>query len=81
MFDTPEAAFLEETVSDRLPTATHSAWLRTTPGDLVKQVHQKFFAANGRLIMLSDVPYPRDRYDAFMFRMALDPEARTPNRK
>lgn len=71
---TSEAAVLEETVADRLPTATHAEWLRTTSGDLVKQVHQRYFTANGRLIMLSDTSYPRDRYDAFMFRMVLNPE-------
>jgi len=72
--DISGADFLEETVSDRLPSPTHSEWLRTTPGDLVKCVHQRFIAASGRLIMLSDVSYPRDRYDAFMFRMALRPQ-------
>ncbi|MFC0528196.1 GntR family transcriptional regulator [Phytohabitans kaempferiae] len=72
--DISEAAFLEETISDRLPTEVHSAWLRTTPGDLVKHVHQRFVAADGHLVMLSDVSYPRDRYDAFMFRMTLDVE-------
>jgi GntR family transcriptional regulator len=74
-----EAVFLEETVSDRLPPETHSAWLRTTPGDLVKQVHQRFIAADGRLIMQSDVSYPRDRYDGFMFRMTLEPRASVSN--
>lgn len=73
--DVSEAAVLEETVSDRLPAQAHSAWLRTTPGDLVKQVQQRFIMADGRLIMLSEVSYPRDRYDAFMFRMALDVES------
>jgi len=73
--DSSAATVLEETVADRLPSPTHAAWLGTTPGDLVKQVHQRFFTANGRLIMVSDVSYPRDRYDAFMFRMALSPDA------
>jgi GntR family transcriptional regulator len=70
------AAFLEETVSDRLPTASHAEWLRTTPGDLVKHVHQRFIADDGRLVMLSNVSYPRDRYDGFMFRMRIDVEGR-----
>ncbi len=69
--DISGAAFLEETISDQLPTATHAAWLRIIPGDLVKTVHQRFLSADNRLIMISDVSYPRDRYDAFVFRMAL----------
>ncbi|NIL59984.1 GntR family transcriptional regulator, partial [Salinispora arenicola] len=72
VLDISRAVFLEETVADRLPAETHSEWLRTTPGELVKQVHQRFIDADGRLIMLSDVSYPRDRYDSFMFRMRLD---------
>ncbi|MET8049805.1 GntR family transcriptional regulator [Streptosporangium sp. NPDC005286] len=69
--DVSGAAFLEETISDQLPTAPHAEWLRTTPGDLVKTVHQQFLSADDRVIMISDVSYPRDRYDAFVFRMAL----------
>lgn len=69
--DVLDAAILEETISDRLPTENHSAWLRTTPGDLVKQVHQRFIGTDGRLLMLSDISYPRDRYDSFLFRMRL----------
>ncbi|MER6825021.1 UTRA domain-containing protein [Streptosporangium sp. NPDC000563] len=65
------AVFLEETISDQLPTAPHAEWLRTPPGDLVKTIHQQFLSANDRVIMISDVSYPRDRYDAFVFRMAL----------
>lgn len=69
--DISGAAFLEETISDQLPTATHASWLRTTPGDLVKTVHQRFLSADNRTLMISDLSYPRDRYDAFVFRMAL----------
>ncbi|WP_329087954.1 GntR family transcriptional regulator [Streptosporangium sp. NBC_01469] len=69
--DVSGADFLEETISDQLPTAPHAEWLRTPPGDLVKTVHQRFLSANDRIIMISDVSYPRDRYDAFVFRMAL----------
>lgn len=68
-----DAIELEETVADRLPTPSHAEWLRTTPGDLVKTVHQRFFAADGRLLMVSDVSYPQGRYDAFLFRMSLRP--------
>jgi len=66
---------LEETIADRLPAPAHAEWLRTTPGDLVKTVHQRFFAADGRLIMWSDISYPQGRYDAFLFRMALRPKS------
>ena len=61
----------EEKLADRLPAPSHAEWLSTTPGDLVKTVHQKFWDADGRLIMVSDISYPMDRYDAFVFRMAL----------
>ena len=66
-----EAAYLEETISDQLPAEAHAEWLRTTPGDLVKTVHQRFLSPDDRIIMLSDISYPRDRYDAFVFRMSL----------
>lgn len=66
-----DAKILEETLTDQLPTSTHAEWLRTTPGDLVKAVHQQFLTADGRVIMVSDVSYPQDRYDAFVFRMTL----------
>ncbi|WP_103348686.1 GntR family transcriptional regulator [Amycolatopsis sp. CA-128772] len=66
------AKFLEETIADRLPTPSHAEWLRATPGDLVKTVHQKFSAADGRVLMVSDISYPRDRYESFVFRMVLD---------
>ena len=72
--DATNATHLEETLADRMPTPTHAEWLRAAPGDLVKAVHQRFFAADGRLIMMSDVSYPRDRYAAFLFRMVLRPE-------
>ena len=73
--DASGATALEETIADRLPPPVHAQWLRTRPGELVKTVHQRFFAADGRLVMLSDVSYPRDRYDAFTFRMTLRPAA------
>jgi len=72
---TAGAAVLEETLTDQLPTATHADWLRTPPGDLVKTVHQEFSTADGRIIMISDVSYPQDRYDAFVFRMNLTPDS------
>lgn len=69
--DISDATFLEETLADRLPSPTHAEWLRTTPGDLVKTVHQQFLTADRRTIMVSDVSYPRDRYDEYVFRMRL----------
>lgn len=69
--DTTAAAFLEETIADRLPAQAHAAWLATPPGELVKTVHQRFLDADGRVLMISDVSYPLNRYDAFVFRMAL----------
>lgn len=72
---TDGATILEETLSDQLPTSTHAEWLRTTPGDLVKAVHQKFFTADDRVIMVSDVSYAHDRYDAFVFRMKISPDS------
>ena len=69
--DISGAAFLEETISDQLPRAVHADWLRTTPGDLVKTVNQRFLSAENRIIMISNVSYPLDRYEAFLFRMAL----------
>jgi GntR family transcriptional regulator len=68
---TASAAVLEETLADQPPTPTHAEWLHTAPGDLVKTVHQEFSTADGRVIMISDVSYPQDRYDAFVFRMNL----------
>ena len=76
--DTSEAAFLEETIADRLPTPAHAAWLRTDPGDLVKQVRQRFTTADGRVIMVCQRPLIAvTRYDAFRFRMALNSDAVT----
>jgi len=69
--DVSNAEFLEETLADRLPTPAHAAWLRTTPGDLVKTVRQRFMTGDRRTIMVSDISYPRDRYDEYVFRMRL----------
>lgn len=66
-----DATILEETLTDQLPESAHAEWLRTAPSDLVKSIRQRFLAADGRVIMVSNVSYPRDRYDAFVFRMAL----------
>lgn len=72
---TAGAEVLEETITEQLPTPVHAEWLRTPPGDLVKAIHQQFMAAGDRVIMVSNVSYPQDRYDAFVFRMKLTPDA------
>ncbi|MEU1428126.1 MULTISPECIES: GntR family transcriptional regulator [unclassified Nocardia] len=69
--DISTAAFLEETVADRLPAKVHATWLGTPSGDLVKAVHQRYLGSDEQVLMLSDISYPRDRYDAFVFRMSL----------
>lgn len=68
---TSSATALEETLSDRMPRPSHAEWLQTMPGELVKTVHQRFLTSENATIMLSDVSYPRDRYEAFVFRMEL----------
>lgn len=73
--DLSTATDLEETISDQLPSAVHAEWLRTTPGDLVKSVRQHYITGDGRVIMVSHVSYPMDRYDAFVFRMKLTRES------
>jgi GntR family transcriptional regulator len=73
--DVSGAAYLEETIADRLPPMTHAEWLHVSSGDLVKAVHQRFANSAGQVIMVSDVSYPKDRYDAFVFRMTLNPNA------
>lgn len=71
--DSSAATVLEETVADRIPTPSHASWLQTTPGDLVKMVHQRFIGPDDQVIMVSDVSYAMDRYDALVFRMVLTP--------
>jgi GntR family transcriptional regulator len=73
--DTSSAAVLEEKITDELPQPAHAEWLRTTPGELVKAIRQRFLTSDNRTIMISNVSYPRDRYDAFVFRMNLSPES------
>ncbi|WP_225729479.1 MULTISPECIES: GntR family transcriptional regulator [unclassified Nocardia] len=69
--DISNASVLEETVADRLPVTSHATWLGTPSGDLVKTVRQRYIGSDERVLMLSDISYPRDRYDAFVFRMTL----------
>lgn len=73
--DLSTATDLEETLSDQVPSAAHAEWLRTAPGDLVRSVHQHFITDDGRVIMVSHVSYPMDRYDAFVFRMKITRES------
>ncbi|WP_280217079.1 GntR family transcriptional regulator [Nocardia neocaledoniensis] len=70
---TDSAAFLEETVSDALPVPTHAEWLGLSSAELVKSVYQRFLTSDEQVIMVSSISYPRDRYSALRFRMALDP--------
>jgi GntR family transcriptional regulator len=70
--DTSNAAVLEETISDRIPTPSHAAYLQTAAGDLVKTIRQRYLITSGRVVVVSDVSYPRDRYDAFVFRITLN---------
>ncbi|KZB84071.1 GntR family transcriptional regulator [Amycolatopsis regifaucium] len=65
------AKYLEETHADRLPVPEHAQWLKVEPGEIVKTVHQKFTTEDGDVVMISDISYPRDRYDAFVFKMTL----------
>ncbi|MBF6468877.1 MULTISPECIES: GntR family transcriptional regulator [Nocardia] len=70
--DVTAADILEETLADRPPVPTHAVWLEVPSGELVKAVRQRFLKADGQVLMVSDVSYPRDRYESFVFRMALD---------
>jgi GntR family transcriptional regulator len=70
--DVAEATVLEETVSDREPDPAHAEWLGVPPGEFVKAVYQRFLLPDGQVLMIADVSYPKDRYDSFKFRMALD---------
>lgn len=67
-----DADVLEETLADRPPTPTHAVWLEVPSGELVKTVRQRFLTSDGRVLMVSDVSYPKDRYESFVFRMTLD---------
>jgi GntR family transcriptional regulator len=73
--DLSTATDLEETLSEQLPEPIHAEWLQTTPGDLVKSIRQHYFTNDGRVIMVSHISYPMDRYDAYVFRMKLTRES------
>ncbi|WP_024799310.1 GntR family transcriptional regulator [Nocardia sp. BMG51109] len=69
--DISAATVLEETVADRIPLESHATWLETPAGDLVKSVRQRYLGPGEQVLMVSEISYPRDRYDAFVFRMEL----------
>jgi GntR family transcriptional regulator len=73
--DLGAAAFLEEIVADRPAPPAHAAWLGVSTGTLVKTVRQRFLDADDRVLMVSNISYPANRYDSFVFRMALDPQS------
>ncbi|MBF6190555.1 GntR family transcriptional regulator [Nocardia sp. CDC186] len=79
--DVSAAAFLEETITDSLPPASHAEWLKTPSGELVKAVFQRYIDSDEQVLMISNISYPRDRYDAFLFRMALEPESVATSRR
>ncbi|WP_410875275.1 GntR family transcriptional regulator [Nocardia sp. A7] len=68
---TESAAFLEETLSDVVPRPDHAEWLQLSPADVVKSVYQRFLGPSDDVVMVSTISYPRDRYSAMRFRMAL----------
>ncbi|SMD14114.1 GntR family transcriptional regulator [Kibdelosporangium aridum] len=66
-----DATDLEHKYADKIPVPAHAEWLKTPSGELVKTIHQRFITADGRVIMVSDVSYPWNRYEAFVCRMKL----------
>ncbi|MGW5731232.1 GntR family transcriptional regulator [Nocardia beijingensis] len=76
--DISNAIVLEEAVADRIPAESHAEWLGTARGDLVKTVRQRYLGPDDQLLMLSEISYPRDRYDAFVFRMQLTEPVKPP---
>ncbi|MFI6959916.1 GntR family transcriptional regulator [Nocardia sp. NPDC050408] len=71
--ETPDATFLEETLAEQIPTALHATWLNVPARDSAITVHQRFLDNDDNLLMVSDVTYPRGRYQAFSFRMTVSP--------
>lgn len=69
---TDSAVVLEETVSDAVPSEEHAKWLELSPGDFAREVHQRFLGADDEVVMVCTVSYPRDRYAAMKFRMAIE---------
>jgi GntR family transcriptional regulator len=69
--DPRKATDLEETYAQRLPDDEHAAWLGTPPGETLPTIRQRFLTSDDEVVMVSTISYPRDRYDAFVFRMKL----------
>ncbi|MEV0765177.1 GntR family transcriptional regulator [Nocardia sp. NPDC050435] len=69
--ENPDATYLEETLAERVPASSHTAWLEIPPGEPAMTVHQRFLDSEDRPLMVSDVSYPRGRYQAFSFRMVV----------
>lgn len=65
------ATDLEETLAQRYPSDDHAAWLGTAAGETVPTIQQRFLTSTDEAVMVSTISYPRDRYDAFVFRMKL----------
>jgi GntR family transcriptional regulator len=65
------AITLEETLGQQVPSVRHAEWLGTSPGEQVRTVRQRFLKEDDQAIMISDVSYPIDRYETFVFRMAI----------
>ncbi|MEV0769938.1 GntR family transcriptional regulator [Nocardia salmonicida] len=68
----PVADFLEEELSERLPSAAHAEWLGTPAGEPIMTIKQRFLTTDDRLLMTSDVTYVPGHYRTFSFRMALE---------
>lgn len=70
----PEADFLEEELSERVPSDVHADWLGVPVGEPIMTVKQRYLTSSDRLLMISDVSYIPGRYRSFSFRMALNTE-------
>jgi GntR family transcriptional regulator len=68
---------LEETYAQRLPADEHAAWLGASPGETAPTIQQRFLTSNDEAVMVSTISYPRDRYEAFVFRMKLPQQSET----
>jgi GntR family transcriptional regulator len=67
---------LEETLSFRSAPSGHADFLGTPPSELTVTVRQQFWSGD-RVVQMSDITYPPDRYAGYAFRMRL-PEREDP---
>ncbi|MFE6920363.1 GntR family transcriptional regulator [Nocardia sp. NPDC057663] len=72
--DDPDAAFLEEVLTEKVPPNSHAAWLQTSDGQSVMTVRQRYLDDADQVLMVSDVSYAPGRYRNYSFRMALTRE-------